>query len=264
MRDMSEPSTSASELPSLVVARKMAPWYRVGAIALGLAGLGGGGAAVFLTHVEAGPVALITAGFLLLVIGASGQLPNRLKIGDNEAEWYEVFRRVQETAEATAEVTAAKTVISELETALRRLEKGPWEHAESVMMEAFMSYARYALSEAVSKLDGVEYRWHRIGMMRYGIICGSNGKTACYELVRYVDRFDLTKRRSDMLIALASAGVDRMLLITNGELPRAMRAMALKDPLIEVVTISREEDDDEDAVLQISEAITSLLELPRA
>jgi hypothetical protein len=244
------------------LAPKMSLWYRIGAIALGVAGLGSGGAAVFLTHVEAGPVALITAGFLLLVIGASGQLPNRLKIGDNEAEWYEVFRRVQETAEATAEVTAAKTARSELEIAMRRIEKGSPEAAESVMMEAFLYHARDALSEAVSKLEGVEHQWHKVGGMKYRVICGSNGKKAYSEIVRYTDKFNLIDRQMYMLSMLADAGVDRMLLITNGELPRATRALAMKDPLIEMVAISRE-DDGEDTILLIMDAISSLLELPR-
>jgi hypothetical protein len=60
---------------------------RWAALALGLAGLGAGGAAVFITHLEAGPVALLAAGLVLALIGLGGVMPTRLKIGDNEAEW---------------------------------------------------------------------------------------------------------------------------------------------------------------------------------
>ena len=56
-------------------------------MALGLAGLGSGGIAVFVTHLEAGPVALLAVGLVLLLVGAGGRLPSRLKVGDNEAAW---------------------------------------------------------------------------------------------------------------------------------------------------------------------------------
>lgn len=54
---------------------------------MGVAGLGAGGVAVFVTKLEAGPVALLAVGFLFLVVGMSGRLPNRLKIGESEAAW---------------------------------------------------------------------------------------------------------------------------------------------------------------------------------
>ncbi len=61
-------------------------------MALGLIGLGAGGVAVFVTHLEAGPVALLVVGFLFLLIGMSGRMPSRLKIGDNEAAWEEAVQ----------------------------------------------------------------------------------------------------------------------------------------------------------------------------
>jgi hypothetical protein len=69
--------------------RQLGPWSRIGATTIGLAGLGSGAVADFVTHLEAGPVGLLAVGFLLLVIGMSGRLPTRLKLGDNEAEWQE-------------------------------------------------------------------------------------------------------------------------------------------------------------------------------
>lgn len=56
-------------------------------MALGLVGLGSGGLAVFVTRLEAGPVALLAVGLVLLLIGVGGRLPNRLKVGENEAAW---------------------------------------------------------------------------------------------------------------------------------------------------------------------------------
>ena len=65
---------------------------------MGVAGLGAGGVAVFITHVEAGPVALLAVGLIFMIIALSGRLPTRLKIGENEAEWQEVAGEVIETA----------------------------------------------------------------------------------------------------------------------------------------------------------------------
>lgn len=73
-------------------------WARLAAGTLGAAGVGAGGAAVFVTQVEAGPVALIAAGVLFTFIALSGVMPTRLKIGDNEAEWR------QEVAESAASI----------------------------------------------------------------------------------------------------------------------------------------------------------------
>ena len=69
---------------------------RVTAFALGFAALGAGGVAVFRTHLEAGPVGLLAVGLIFLIIGLSGTLPNRLKVGDNEAAW-EMERQAVET-----------------------------------------------------------------------------------------------------------------------------------------------------------------------
>lgn len=60
---------------------------RVAAFALGLAGLGAGGVAVFITHLEAGPVGLLAIGLIFMIIAFGGVLPTRLKVGDNEATW---------------------------------------------------------------------------------------------------------------------------------------------------------------------------------
>jgi hypothetical protein len=93
---------------------------RWAAFILGLAGLGSGSAAVFITRLEAGPVALIAAGLLLVMVGLVGHAPTRLKIGDNEAEFASVVGSALETAalaarpDAQAEVSRAVEKVAEL------------------------------------------------------------------------------------------------------------------------------------------------------
>lgn len=83
---------------------KINRWYRAASILLGLAGLGSGGAAVFITHLEAGPVALLVVGLILLLIGMGGRMPSRIKIGENEAAW----EAVQDFVERVTEVTPSE------------------------------------------------------------------------------------------------------------------------------------------------------------
>jgi hypothetical protein len=71
-------------------------WWRTIIVILGFGALGAGGLAVFITHLEAGPVALLAIGFLFLIIGIGGRLPNRLKVGENEAEWNAVAQAFQD------------------------------------------------------------------------------------------------------------------------------------------------------------------------
>jgi hypothetical protein len=79
-------------------ANKLGTRNRVIAYTLGVAGLGAGGVAVFLTHVEAGPVALLAVGLIFMIVALSGRIPSRLKIGENEAEWQDAAGEVIETA----------------------------------------------------------------------------------------------------------------------------------------------------------------------
>jgi hypothetical protein len=54
---------------------------------LGVACLGAGATATFIRSVEAGPVALVAGGVLLVLVALAGYMPRRLKWGDNEAEF---------------------------------------------------------------------------------------------------------------------------------------------------------------------------------
>ncbi|HEX4094116.1 MAG TPA: hypothetical protein VHZ33_35830 [Trebonia sp.] len=85
---------------------KVATWARWLAGVLGAAGAGAGGVAVFLTQAEAGPVALIAAGALFLLLALGGVMPTRVKIGDNEAEWQEIAQSVADIQRQVPEVGA--------------------------------------------------------------------------------------------------------------------------------------------------------------
>jgi hypothetical protein len=78
---------------------KINPGLRWVAGLLAAAGLASGGVAVFITHLEAGPVALIAAGVLFAFIALSGQMPTRLKFGENEASWEAVSGVLEQAAE---------------------------------------------------------------------------------------------------------------------------------------------------------------------
>lgn len=88
----------ASRLP---VTSSINAWYRGLAVLLGLAGLGSGGVAVFITHLEAGPAALLIVGLILLLVGIGGRMPSRIKIGDNEASWEAVEQFVENVTTRT-------------------------------------------------------------------------------------------------------------------------------------------------------------------
>jgi hypothetical protein len=258
---MSQPPELAKKLPTVPVAPLIDIWYRVGAVILGLASLGSGGAAVFIAHVEAGPVALIAAGFLLLLIGASGRLPSRLKIGDNEAEWSQLISRVQETVEAVA-TSVAEDNKPGIEYALKRLQKVAPDLAESMSSLAFVFVAQNMLNEAITKIPGAGRCYHRVDNVPYYLIDGGNGKRAYYEMIVDTAKAEadsvMADRKNRLIPLLSDVGVDRILFITNGDLPRAMRAYIANEPLIESVSISVEED-----LPRLIGTIQGLLELPR-
>lgn len=70
------------------------------------------------------------------------------------------------------------------------------------------------------------------------------------------EAYDLNKRKSEIFAAMGAIGVDRILLIADGQLSRATRAAAQKDALIETVDLSSD-----DGMQLLTETITSLLEI---
>ncbi len=96
-----------NEIPAQKITRtagqSLNGFSRTASAVLGLAGLLAGGVAIFITHVEAGPVALVAAGLIFLLIAMSGRMPSSLKYGDAEARFEQtaieefVMRTVAET-----------------------------------------------------------------------------------------------------------------------------------------------------------------------
>jgi hypothetical protein len=91
-------------------------WWRSAAGLLGLAGLLSGGTAIFVTHVEAGPVALVAAGLVFALIAMSGRMPSALKYGDAAASFEQT---IEEFVMAVAEIPGQET--PELVNALENL-----------------------------------------------------------------------------------------------------------------------------------------------
>lgn len=113
---------------------------RATAFTLGIAGLGAGGVAVFISHLEAGPVALLVVGLTFMIIALGGVLPSRLKVGDNEATWEVQREAVEAFVERVAENAPAESQ-PELLDALDDLA----EHAPSVVVGGTVSAIRYEL-----------------------------------------------------------------------------------------------------------------------
>src|SRR5262245_48697006 len=85
------------------------PRFTVGL--LGAAGLAGGSIATFTQDVEAGPGAMLAIGAIFFLIGIAGVLPTRLKVGENEAEfWQEVGDKVEEIVDQLPPATRAEVL----------------------------------------------------------------------------------------------------------------------------------------------------------
>ena len=102
------PATNLIENPLAAHPVIHAAW-RVVSTAAGLGALAAGGYAVFASHLEAGPVALLAVGFLFLVIAMSGRLPTRIRLGDNEASWQEEREAAQDFVEQVVVQTGDET-----------------------------------------------------------------------------------------------------------------------------------------------------------
>ena len=126
---------------------------RVAAFALGIAGLGAGAVAVFVTHLEAGPVALLAVGLIFMIVGLAGTLPTRLKVGDNEAAW-EIERQAVETfVERVAEVTPVANQREFLGALGDLAEDAPEVAARGISAFAYEQQLRAELEEVVRDLE---------------------------------------------------------------------------------------------------------------
>jgi hypothetical protein len=134
--------------------KKLSIPSRIIAFALGVAGLGAGGMAVFITHLEAGPVALLAVGLIFMIIGLAGTLPTRLKVGDNEAAW-EIERQAVETfVERVAETTPVANQREFLGALGDLAEKAPEVAARGMSAVAYEQQLRAEIEDILRELEG--------------------------------------------------------------------------------------------------------------
>ena len=140
---------------------KLSTPSRVTAYALGIASLGAGGVAVFTTHVEAGPVALLFVGLIFMIVALSGRLPTRLRIGDNEAEWQEYAGDIIETALDAAPPSTKAEIAPQLE---ELAEVAPRAAAPALSSLAYESNVAWSVSQAANKIPDVQRvkTWERV------------------------------------------------------------------------------------------------------
>jgi hypothetical protein len=135
------------------VTKRLGRPSRITAFALGIAGLGAGAVAVFVTHLEAGPVALLAVGLIFTIVGLAGTLPTRLKVGDNEAAW-EIERQAVETfVERVAEVTPVANRREFLGALGDLAEDAPEVAARGISVFAYEQQLRAELEEVVRELE---------------------------------------------------------------------------------------------------------------
>ena len=140
---------------------KLSTPSRVTAYALGIASLGAGGVAVFTTHVEAGPVALLFVGLIFMIVALSGRLPTRLRIGDNEAEWQEYAGDIIEAALDAASPSTKAEIAPQLE---ELAEVAPRAAAPALSSLAYESNLAWSVSQAANKIPDVQRvkTWERV------------------------------------------------------------------------------------------------------
>ncbi|MCW2930222.1 MAG: hypothetical protein JWM19_1184 [Actinomycetia bacterium] len=123
------------------------------AFALGFSGLGAGGVAVFVTHLEAGPIGLLAVGLVFMIIGLSGTLPTRLKVGDNEASWEIEKQAVETFVERVAETTPAANRREFLGALTDLAEDAPEVASRGISIIAYEQLLRAELEEVVRELE---------------------------------------------------------------------------------------------------------------
>jgi hypothetical protein len=132
---------------------KISGWNRAALDVLGVAALGAGGAAVFITHLEAGPVALLVVGLILLLVGMSGRMPTRLKVGENEAAWEIEREAVQVFVERVAEDVTVENQPELLDALGELAEAAPEAATPGVTAIAYEHRIREELTRAVQELQ---------------------------------------------------------------------------------------------------------------
>lgn len=138
--------TKAATSHELSTAARAFAWF------VGMAGLGSGAAGAFAGDLEAPPVALLAVGVIFLLVGMSGRLPRRLKIGDNEAEWEPVVAAAFEDLAEQVPSSKRGAVVD----ALDDLATVAPHAAASAASRLFRGQARLDAVRAVANRLGIE------------------------------------------------------------------------------------------------------------
>jgi hypothetical protein len=144
---------------------KLSTPSRVTAYSLGIASLGAGGVAVFTTHVEAGPVALLFVGLIFMIVALSGRLPTRLRIGESEAEWQDVAGAIIETAVDASPPSVKAEIVPQLE---ELVEVAPRAAAPALSGFLYESSIEATIARTASTLPEVEQVRTRVMVDRVG------------------------------------------------------------------------------------------------
>lgn len=243
---MSEETNRPSARPKQAASLRLGVWSRAGAIILGVAGLGSGAVAVYVTRLEAGPVGLLAVGFLLLLIGMSGRLPTRLKVGDNEAEWQEEREAFQEFVETVAEDADNKP--ADLMGALDKLAEAAPEVANPALSAmAYEALVMNAIAElghgSTGQLNSPEFTLVDLG--RRGpvdaIIESRDGSRIAVEIKAYRSGMPLRVIHGvfDSLLRLRETrnDIETLLLISRTELKSTTLDMLSNQPEGEVLVV---------------------------
>lgn len=136
-------------------AGKLSMLSRITALALGIAGLALGALAVFVTHLEAGPVALLAVGLIFMIVGLAGILPTRLKVGDNEAAWEIEREAVQVFVERVAEEAPVERQPDLLDALGELAEDAPQVAAVGISAMAYERQLREEINQAIEQIQTV-------------------------------------------------------------------------------------------------------------
>lgn len=128
-----------------------AAWRWVAA-ALGATGLGAGGAAVFITHLEAGPVAIIVVGVLFSIVAMGGRLPWQIEIAGNKIHMGREMAAarhavVERFAEADPEQPSTQRALKQLAS------DAPSIAAEASELVGYKRMVLTALNESAERLN---------------------------------------------------------------------------------------------------------------
>lgn len=253
MPDESRPDLAPAIRPLTLTINR---WWRASIVALGLAGLGAGGVAVFITQLEAGPVALLAVGLILLLVGAGGRLPSRLKFGDNEAAWETFVSQVVDNvpSEQTPQLVDALTKLAEEAPSAAAAGLGAvtarYEYEGLVMA---------MLAEATKQIDHSQDSPTSHGTLQlsstgtldpeprffYAAITASDGASLAIEVKHFTQRVDVNTIASIAETARIRAkkeGALKVLLISNQETSNLARVRLITSDLVDYILIRDRED----------------------